>query len=130
MATLTFTVTTVTDPEDGSQYIDYCPKLDGVTTRVEYCRPLHLSTAVATGGAATGQAVVPLDDVGDLATGRKILIVAAEHEILTVDSVSNEITLTANLGAALSGAEAVTTTDTTVENEISADLTARGYSIS
>ena len=126
---LTFVVTTVTDPEDGSQYLDYCVKIDGVVALVEYSRPLHLSTAVATGGAATAQPIVPLDDVGELDTGRKIDIAGTVHEVLSVDTVSNEVTLTANLAAALLGAEVVTTTDATVETEISDDLVARGYTV-
>lgn len=126
---VTLTITTETDPDDSEQYLDICAKIDGALKKVEYSRPVHLSTVVSTGGAAAAQADVPLDNVADLEPGRKIKIAGTEHDILSVDTVTPKVTLTANLASALVGGEAVVTDASTLQSEVEADLTARGYTI-
>ena len=124
---LTFMWVTETDPEDSVQYLDICAFINGILCGVGYSRPLHLTTTVSTGGAASGQAVIPLDDIGELYNGRKINLAGILHEILSVDSVASTITLTANLASALAAAASATTNNASVESEILDDLTQRGY---
>ena len=126
---VTLTIITETDPDDSGQYLDICVKINGVEKKVEYSRSVHLSTVVSTGGAAAAQADVPIDSVIDLEPGRKIKIAGTEHEILSVDTATPKITLTANLASALVGGEVVITDASTLQSEVEADLTARGYTI-
>lgn len=121
------TITVETDPEDSLTYLDVCVAIDGGTELIEYARPTHLSTTVAAGGAAAGQAVLPVVSVGDVDVGRRILVDAIEYEVQSVDEALNEFTLTINLPAALVGGEAVATDDATLQSEVEANLTARGY---
>ena len=121
------TITTVTDPDDSTTYLDVTSQIDGVSIDVEYSFPPHLVTTVSAGGAAAAQPVVPLANVGDLDVERKIDIAGTVHEILSVDDVLNEVTLTANLATALVGAEVAQTTDASISAEVEENLTSRGY---
>lgn len=66
-------------------------------------------------------------EADDLDQGRVLIVSGVNYEVLSVDSELDEVTLTTNLAATLSGGEAVITTDATVIIEIEADLTERGY---
>ncbi len=126
---VTLTIITETDPDDSSQYLDIIAEIDGSVKRIEYSRPVHFSTVVSTGGAAVGQADVPLDSVVDLEPDRRIKIDGIEHKILSVNTITPKVTLAANLVSALVGGEAVITDSSTLQSEIESDLTARGYTI-
>jgi len=131
---ITFTQETDPDPEPGYEgdYLDITVCIGGegceCAVKVEYTRPIHLNTTVKTGGCASGQPILPLSgEADDLDQGRVLIVSGVNYEVLSVDSELDEVTLTTNLAATLSGGEAVITTDATVIIEIEADLTERGY---
>ncbi len=124
---LNLTITLETDPEDSEQYLDVQPDIDGVNTDINYTRPPHLSTVVSTGGAASGQPDVPIDNIGDLESGRRVKIDSVEYEVSVVDTVTPKLTMTTNLSVALTGGESLVTDDATIQTEVEADMTFRGY---
>ena len=124
---MNLTITLETDPEDSEQYLDIQPDIDGINTDVNYTRPPHLSTVVSVGGAAADQPDVPVDSVGDLEPKRRIKVNGVEYQISIVDAVTPKLTMTTNLAVALVGAEVVVTDNATLQSEVEADLTARGY---